>query len=117
MDWEAKKSVVRGVCLKTKYGVHQQLERDIQILKRDLGDIKKDIPSMPERLEEWYNARRSLLDNYCRLEKHLYSSYPQRLHVESDTTGAMLARLVKQEDFHSPIPMMTDVSGQLVYTE
>ncbi|KAJ1125367.1 hypothetical protein NDU88_003799 [Pleurodeles waltl] len=111
------KSVVRGISLKMTYGVCQQLDKDIQVPKNELRDIEKALPSQPERLMEWNNACRSLLDAWSRLEKHLYMAYYQRLQAKGDKTGAKLGRLIKRKNSHAPILMMTADSGQLVYMQ
>ncbi|KAJ1155991.1 hypothetical protein NDU88_008716 [Pleurodeles waltl] len=63
-DWEVMKVVTRGLCMQTTYGVRCQLEKDVLDHEAKLGDLKKCLPTQLQRMEEWRQAQRSLLDDW-----------------------------------------------------
>ncbi|KAJ1178795.1 hypothetical protein NDU88_004037 [Pleurodeles waltl] len=111
------KSVLRGVCIKTSHGVRQQLKKDIRTLENNLGGIEQELPTQHDRLGDWTETQKQLLDAWVRMEKYLYMAHRQRFHAEGNKTRAMLTRLVRQETLHTPILSITDARGQTVYSQ
>ncbi|KAJ1137930.1 hypothetical protein NDU88_004324 [Pleurodeles waltl] len=116
-EWDAMKSILQGVCIKTSHGGRQQLEKDIHTLENTSGRIEQELPTRHNRLGDWTETRKQLLDAWIRLEKYLYMAHRQHLHSGGDKTGAMLARLVRRETLHTPIFSITDTRGQTVYSQ
>ncbi|KAJ1219060.1 hypothetical protein NDU88_006631 [Pleurodeles waltl] len=67
-DCEAKKVVIRGLCMQTTYSVRHQCEKDVLDHIVKLRDQEKCLPTQPHRMEESRQTRWSLLDDWRRLE-------------------------------------------------
>ncbi|KAJ1213549.1 hypothetical protein NDU88_001183 [Pleurodeles waltl] len=60
-DWEVMKVVIMGLCMQTTDDVRCQLEKDILDHEAKLRDLKKCLPTQPQRMEEYPQARRLIL--------------------------------------------------------
>ncbi|KAJ1144528.1 hypothetical protein NDU88_010826 [Pleurodeles waltl] len=82
-----------------------------------LRDLEKSLPMQPQWVEEWQQTRRALLDDWRRLERHVYRAYHHRLHAEGDKAGVLLASLLKQHSDHKPVTALVDVTVKRVCSQ
>ncbi|KAJ1165425.1 hypothetical protein NDU88_005853 [Pleurodeles waltl] len=109
--------VLRGVCLKTTYGVRKQYEGDLSHQEAKPSALEKVLPTQPQKLGDWQQACRYLLNDWRRLEKHDYMAYHNKLHAESDTTRTMLARLLRQQAAREQYTALMDKRGMRTYAQ
>ncbi|KAJ1164965.1 hypothetical protein NDU88_005395 [Pleurodeles waltl] len=113
-DWEAMKFEIRGLCVQTTYGVKCQLKKDVLNHEARLSDLEKCLLKQPQKMEDWQQARRVLLEDWRRLKIYVYKAYRQRLHAEGNKAGALLARLLKQHADHTPVTALVDGTGRSI---
>ncbi|KAJ1152812.1 hypothetical protein NDU88_005587 [Pleurodeles waltl] len=104
------KVILRGVCLKTTYGIRKQLGAK-------LSALEKILPAQPQKLKDWQQARRDLPNDQCRLKKNVDTAYHHRLNAEVDTTQVMLLWLLRQQAARVPVTKLMNERGNQLYTQ
>ncbi|KAJ1089530.1 hypothetical protein NDU88_002681 [Pleurodeles waltl] len=116
-DWEAMKVVIRESLRADYPWCRRQPKKDVPDHESMLRDLEKCLLMQPQRMEEWQQARRLLLEDWRRLERYVYKAYRQHLHAGGDKAVVHLACLIKQHADHMPVTPLVDVAGRRVCTQ
>ncbi|KAJ1114498.1 hypothetical protein NDU88_002734 [Pleurodeles waltl] len=98
------------------YWVRRQLGYNISTHDKKLVELEAVLTAHPDKMTAWQEVSDELQEEWHRLEKHTYTAYHQRVHVEGDETGVMLPWLIQQESPKSHIPNLYNDTVTLVHT-
>ncbi|KAJ1154371.1 hypothetical protein NDU88_007123 [Pleurodeles waltl] len=94
-----------------RVGARAEIVSDLTQLEDELGSLEREMILDDNKTERLYEARirHAELLEYLRVVD--YRSYTQKMHVEADKPGALLAKLIGPQQ--SPTPILMIQSPQL----
>lgn len=117
MEWDAMKSVVRGVSIGQVVGARHEIHNQLLRIEDSLTKLEREVttdPTKKEALQEAHIEHAEVLETLRTID---YAAYTQRIHTEADKAGTLLARIVRDRPDPLPITHICASHDTLVHTQ
>lgn len=116
IEWDAFKTVIRGVAITTKVGARNALIKSISELEEQLGELEKNTTEHDTQRNALQDANIKYVELLEELRVLDYTLYTQN-HTTADRAGPLLAHLIKDSPNPTPILEVKTVEGLNVDTQ
>ncbi|KAJ1106026.1 hypothetical protein NDU88_003429 [Pleurodeles waltl] len=103
VEWDAHKVVVRGHCMGGAWGIRKVLTTELFNMEREMGGLESVTGCRPSEDECLRTILKKNRESETQLWKHDYRRRLAALHAEGDSSGWLLAWLVKEDSQDPPI--------------
>ncbi|KAJ1128275.1 hypothetical protein NDU88_006654 [Pleurodeles waltl] len=108
IEWEALKVVIRGESLSKTYCIRKRLDQELTKQEDILAALQCQVDNGDASESDFLEVRGRIVDLWDRLDNYVCWNYRQRLFLEADRSGRMLAWLLRRK---RPIPIIQMLSG------
>ncbi|KAJ1215409.1 hypothetical protein NDU88_003018 [Pleurodeles waltl] len=116
-EWEAYKTVLSGRCMEFTCGVQKTLQAELTDREDVLAACQQISVRGPNTQQEEVNLLRQVIETRDRLEHYTLKSYQQLLHREGDSSGRLLAWILRREQPCSLVLHLKNPRGREANTQ